>query len=84
MKLTQIVDHLTASLALVAAHRTSRQITYNYKILAGWTCEVVSGMFSLGGGGRWTGGNRLQFRIVVGHYAWYQLLMFFTNFSFIL
>ena len=38
---------LTASLALVAAHRSSRQITY--KKLDGWTCEVVSGMFSLRG-----------------------------------
>jgi len=33
----------------VAAHRSSRQITY--KKLDGWTCEVVSGMLSLGGGG---------------------------------
>ena len=31
----------------MAAHRSSRQITY--KKLDGWTCEVVSGMFSLGG-----------------------------------
>ena len=50
MKLTQKVDCFTvfnSSLALVAAHRTSRQITY--KKLDGWTCEVVSEMFSLGG-----------------------------------
>ena len=26
--------------------------------LSGWTCEVVSGMFTLGGRG-WTGGKRL-------------------------
>ena len=32
----------------MAAHRSSHQITD--KKLAGWTCEVVSGMFSLGGG----------------------------------
>ena len=31
----------------MAAHRSSRQITY--KKIDGWTCEVVSGMFSLGG-----------------------------------
>jgi len=31
----------------LAAHRSSRQITY--KKLDGWMCEVVSGMFSLGG-----------------------------------
>ena len=37
-------------------------------------CEVVSVMFSLGGGyfhwvgcGGWTGGKTLQFKIVVGH-----------------
>ena len=46
MKLTQKLC-LRASLALVAAHRSSRQITWK---LAGWTCKVVSGMFSLGGG----------------------------------
>ena len=65
MKLTQKLDHFTvlrASLALVAAHRSSRQITL--KKLAGWTCKLVSGMFSLGGGGD---GLRLQFKIVVGH-----------------
>jgi len=76
MKLTQKLDHFTvSSLALVAAHRSSCQITL--KKLAGWTCEVVSGMFSLGvgggcfhwvGGGGWTGGKRLQFKIVVGHW----------------
>jgi len=48
MKLTQKVDHLTASLVLFAANRSSRKITW--KKLAGWKCEVVSGMFSLGGG----------------------------------
>ena len=42
--------YLRASLALVAAHRSSRQITW--KKLVGWTCKVVSGMFSLG---RWQG-----------------------------
>ena len=49
MKLTQKVDHFTVfnTLALVAAHRSSCQITL--KKLDGWTCEVVSGMFSLGG-----------------------------------
>ena len=31
----------------MAAHRSSCQITY--KKIDGWTCEVVSGMFSLGG-----------------------------------
>ena len=68
MKLTQKVDHftvLTASLALVAAHRSSHQITY--KKLDGWTCEVVSGIFHWVGGGGWTGGKMLQFKIVVGH-----------------
>jgi len=43
MKLTQKVDHFTVlrtSIALVAAHRISRQITS--KKLAGWMCEVRS------------------------------------------
>jgi len=41
-KLTQKVDHfivLRPSLALVAAYRGSREITW--KKMAGWTCEVV-------------------------------------------
>ena len=65
MKLTKKVDHslcLRASLALVAAHRSSPPNN-----LAVWTCEVVSRMFSLGGGGGWTGGKTFQFKIVVGH-----------------
>jgi len=47
MKLTQKLLCLRASLALAAAHRSSGQITW--KKLAGWTCEVVSELFSLGG-----------------------------------
>jgi len=41
----------------VAAHRSSRQITY--KKLDGWTCEVVSGIFHWVGGGGWTGGEKV-------------------------
>ena len=55
MKLTQKVDHFTVfnsfPIALVAAHRSSRQITYKKYMVA---CEVVSGMFSLGG---WVAGD---------------------------
>ena len=43
MKLTLKITVFEASLALFAAHRNSRQITW--KKLAGWMCEVVSGMF---------------------------------------
>ena len=47
MKLTQKIDHFTVFNSF-SAHRSSCQITY--KKLAGWTCKVVSGMFSLDGG----------------------------------
>ena len=53
---------LRTSLALVAAHKNFRQI--RLKNLASWICKVVSGM--LGGGG-WNGGQRLQYKMVVGH-----------------
>jgi len=51
MKLTQKVNHFavfkSSPSTIVATHRSPCQITW--KKLAGWTCEVVSGMFSLGG-----------------------------------
>ena len=37
--------------------------------LAGWTCKVVTTMFSLGGWRGWTGRKRLQFKIVGKSYA---------------
>jgi len=40
MKLIQTVDHLRAFLALLAAHRSSRQITW--KKLPGWLNMQVS------------------------------------------
>ena len=51
MKLAQKVDHFTVFKSFPStsyfAHRSSHQI--RLKNLAGWMCEVVSGMFSLGG-----------------------------------
>jgi len=46
---------LRAPLALVAVQK--KFPPNNLEKLAGWVCEVVSGMFSFGGGGGWTGGN---------------------------
>jgi len=65
MKLTQKVDHFTVFNSFPSTSGSSRQITY--KKFDGWTCEVVSGIFSLSG---WQGMNwqeRLQFKIVIGH-----------------
>jgi len=47
MKLTQKVDHFTVFKSCPSTSCCSQKFPPNN--LAGWTCEVVSGMFSLGG-----------------------------------
>jgi len=53
MKLTQKVDHFTVFKSFPSTSGCSQNFPPNnlYKKLDGWTCKVVSGMFSLGG--RW-------------------------------
>ena len=51
MKLTQKVDHFTVFKSFPSTFCCSQKfLPNNLEKLAGWTCEVVSGMFSLGGG----------------------------------
>ena len=53
---------LRASLALVATHRSFCQIRYTVQNLASWMCEVVSGIFTLGGrlGMKWWAKVKVQ------------------------
>jgi len=68
IKLTQKLDHFTVFKNFPRTKCCSQNFPpNNFKKLAGWTCEVSSGMFSLVGGGGWTGRKRLQFKILVGH-----------------
>jgi len=67
-KLTQKVDHFTVFESFSSTSCCSHKFPPNkIEKLAGWTCEVVSEMFTLGGWWGWTGRKRLQFKIVVGH-----------------
>ena len=68
MKLTQKVNHFTVfksspSTTVVAAHRSSRQITKNlcWLDMQGSIRDVFIGW------GEWTGGKKLQLKVVVGH-----------------
>ena len=50
MKLTQKVDHFTVSESFPSTSCCSQKFPPNkIEKKAGWTCEVVSGMFTLGG-----------------------------------
>ena len=50
MKLTQKVDHFTMFNSFPSTSGCSQKFPPNNLKLDGWTCEVVSGMFSLGWG----------------------------------
>jgi len=68
IKLTQRVGHFTVFKSFPSTSCCSQKFPpNNFKKKAGLSCEVVSGMLSLGGWWGWTGGKRLQFKIAVGH-----------------
>ena len=61
MKLTQKVDHSTVFNSFPSTSGCSQKLPPNnlYKRLDGWPCEVVTGMFSLGGWRGMDGGERI-------------------------